>query len=145
MYETATRALITLLMLLFASLAGLAGLGFMVAAIYLALASLLLPVWAAALTGFILLVLALLMLLAIRFWLGGRQQAGASSAPPGNWTVTGLRRVIEEHTLLASGGAFSAGFYLGVNPEARRALLEVLLELQTGQQKAAAEKEPPTP
>lgn len=145
MYEAAIRALITLLILFFACLAALTGLGFMVAALYIGLSTLLLPVWAAALTGLTLVVLALVMLLALRQAFATRKPAadsGAAGGPSGQ-TLERARRLIEEHTLLASGGAFSAGFYLGVDPRARRALWELLLTLQTGEPQPGHKQQTP--
>lgn len=142
MNDMATRVCLTLMILFFGTLTGLAGLGFLLAALYLGLAAWLTPAWAAAATGLIILGVVTLALLLARLRAAGRatrQRTGTpSGAAVGALAAERLRGAMEDHRLLVTGGAFSLGFYLGVNPEARRAVGRAALQAQREAARAAA-------
>lgn len=120
-------------LLCFSMLVALVGVGFLVAALYMGLTNWLSPAEAAAATGVIMLVVTLI-LLAICKALVTPSRPKPGDEPPDE--ISGLmreaaalgsvtrqlERTVQEHKPLVTASTFAFGFYLGVNPEARRSL-----------------------
>ncbi|WP_193725715.1 hypothetical protein [Ferruginivarius sediminum] len=113
----------------------LGGLGFLIAAGYLALAEVLPPAAAAALTGLGALLLAVLLLVVARaVMLPRRHRASPTEAETGE-AKTGrassglgaaLVPLLRENLALTIGSVFAAGVILGVSPRARRTLWNII-------------------
>jgi hypothetical protein len=113
----------------------LGGLGFLIAAVYLALAEVLPTAAAAALTGLGALLLAVLLLVVARVvMLPRRRRATPTEAEAGD-TKTGrasdgvgaaLVPLLRENLALTLGTVFAAGLILGVSPRARRTLWNII-------------------
>lgn len=141
--QTVAQALVSFALLGFSVVIGLTGVGFLVAGLYLALAELLEPAAAAVATGFIVLMASLVLLAICKAIVSPGKKA--SKAPEGNQppdNLGGLMRdaaalrdarshlesTIREHRPLITATTFAAGFYLGVNPQARHSLGQALAE-----------------
>ncbi|WP_404369088.1 hypothetical protein [Marinobacter sp.] len=135
MKETVIQALFSMALLCFSMLVGLVGIGFLVAGLYMGLTHWLQPAGAAAATGLIMLVATLILLAICKALVTpSKRQGGNPEAPPDE--LSGLMReaaalgsvtrqlehTVQEHKPLVTAGTFAVGFYLGVNPKARRAL-----------------------
>jgi hypothetical protein len=144
MRETLVQAMLSVAVLCFSILVGFVGLGFLVAGLYLNLELRYTPSAAAALTGMVLLVLALLILLVCRTIMTPRRPPQRSVEAPTD-DLTGLlkdaaamkdasrrlERVLKNNFPVVAGGAFATGFLLGVNPEARHSLVKVLSDVSS--------------
>lgn len=141
--QTVAQALLSFALLGFSVLIGLTGVGFLVAGLYLALAEWLGPAAASAATGFIILMATLVLLVICKAIVSPGKKA--PKAPEDNQqpdNLAGLMRdaaalrdakshlenTIREHRPLITATTFAAGFYLGVNPEARHSLGQALAE-----------------
>lgn len=153
MKESVIQALSALMLLCFSLLVGMVGIGFLIAGLYLALTHWLTPAGAAAATGgLILLVTLLLLLLCKAIASPGRrfpqepEQDELSGMLHDAASVQRLTRQLEgtmrEHKPLFTAGSFAIGFYLGVNPEARRALGAALKEATVQMRHADANDRP---
>ncbi|MDX1635024.1 MAG: hypothetical protein R3280_10320 [Marinobacter sp.] len=139
MKESVIQALSALMLLCFSVLVGMVGIGFLIAGLYLGLTHWLQPAGAAAATGGLILLVTLLLLLLCKVIvspgrkprqeqpqdeLSGLLQNAASMQR----MTRQLESTVREHKPLFTAGSFAVGFYLGVNPEARRALGAALKE-----------------
>jgi len=144
MHETVTRAINraagAFLGLLLAAILALAGLGFLVGALYLALTTVLAPPMAAALCGVVALLLSLLVLLAVRRRArpGSRRDTtarptddGPASGDPGGLVAAWLP-ALRTHAPQLAAGAFAVGVVFGVSPRARRRAWRLLDRLLDG-------------
>ncbi len=139
MKETVIQALSALVLLCFSVLVGMVGLGFVIAGFYLLLTNWLPPAGAAAATGGLLLLATLVMLLICKA-LANSSHRPSQEAPPDELSglfqnaasaqrlTRQLESTVREHKPLFTAGSFAVGFYLGVSPEARRALGAALRE-----------------
>lgn len=137
--ETVIQTLLSVAVLLFSLLVGFVGVGFLVAGLYLALETWLPPAGAAATTGFILLLTALIMVLSCRAALSRTPTPEAQpdsiadllkDAESMSRMTRHLEGTLKRHFPIAAGSAFAAGFYLGVNPDARHALGRALADMK---------------
>ncbi|MBS3803029.1 MAG: phage holin family protein [Oleiphilaceae bacterium] len=146
--ETLAQAFLSAALLGFSLLIGLTGLGFLVAGLYLGLTHWLTSAAAAAVTGGIILFVSLLSLLASKaIMTPGKKKPREPehSEPPDNLSALmqdaaalrnardHLASTIQQHKPLITATTFAAGFYLGVNPGARRALSQALAEASSQQ------------
>ena len=135
MKETVVHALFSMALLCFSMLVALIGIGFLVAALYMGLTHWLPPAGAAAATGMSMLLATLILLGICKALVApSKRKPGAQDAPPDEisslmreaaalGSVTRqLERTVQEHKPLVTASTFAFGFYLGVNPEARRSL-----------------------
>lgn len=141
MKESVIQALSALMLLCFAVLVGMVGIGFLIAGLYLGLTYWLPPAGAAAATGGLILLAALVLLMLCKA-IASPGHKPPQEAPPHSdefsdllqdaASVQRLTRQLEsrvrEHKPLFTAGSFAVGFYLGVNPEARHALGAALKE-----------------
>lgn len=110
------------------------GLGFLVAALYLALAAVLPAAAAAALTGVAALCLAAILLLVCRAVMAPRKQPATGGASPGTQgdgdigkAISGeMLSLVRQHFALSAGAVFAAGLLLGISPRARQSLLDLI-------------------
>lgn len=134
--EALNRAIGTLIVVLLAALLVLAGLGFLGAALYLALVAILPAPAAAAICGVVAIAIALAMLLILRDRPAGKSapstaDRGASPETTAADLAANLPRLIKQRAWAAVGGAFAIGLVFGVSPRVRRAagrLAERLLD-----------------
>lgn len=144
MQETVAQMLASLALLCFSVLLGLVSVGFLVAGLYLWLETQLDPAAAATITGAVLLALTIIMLMVCKSVASPRKRlvdTGHEKAPEDDLSallndVTNLRKaskhaeaVIREHFPVAAASTFTLGFYLGVSPDARRQLSDLVTEL----------------
>lgn len=135
--ETVVQALFSMTLLCLSVLVALVGFGFMVAGLYLGLTHWWPPAGAAAATGFVMLVVALIIVLIAKAVLApparplteeppAEDMAGIgglmAEAAAMNKLVGQLEKTVREHRPLVTASTFAAGFYLGINPKARRTL-----------------------
>lgn len=144
MQETVAQMLASLALLCFSVLLGLVSVGFLVAGLYLWLQTQVEPAAAAAITGAVLLALTLIMLMICKSVAAPRRREadpGSEKAPEDDISallddVTNLRKasknaeaIIRNHFPIAAASTFSLGFYLGVSPDARKQLSDLIAEL----------------
>ncbi len=134
MHDQAARALTALAVLCLAAVVGLAGLGLLIAALYLLLAAVMPPAAAAAISGLLSLLVAAGLLLLCRGLVAPRPRG---ATPESSGTGTGdlamlkelgdsLTPILRRHLAAATATAFFAGLVLGVSPRARRYLWRVI-------------------
>jgi apolipoprotein N-acyltransferase len=141
--ETLAQALISFALLGFSVLIGLTGIGFLVAGLYLGLTHWLEPAVASAATGFIILLATVMLLLICKAVLSPAKKPvkRTENTPPDDNLAallqdaaalrdakSRLESTIREHRPLITATTFAAGFYLGVNPQARHSLGQALSE-----------------
>lgn len=136
MADRITQALTVLVVALLAGVVALAGLGFFAAALYMALATLVPPAGAAALTGVAALVLALLLLLLCRTMV--KPKVRPQTPPPEGQPDAAhgledamrlgadLAPLVRRNFRVVAGAAFVGGLVLGISPRARRALRDAV-------------------
>jgi|GEM_PF-5176575 len=127
--DAVVQAMVSLALIIFASILALAGLGFLVAGGYLYLERYLPPAGAAACTGAGLLLLTMIFVLIAKGLIGRATPGSSGSGSAGNPLESMLRngqmagsnaeKVIRDHFPLVAGSAFAAGFAIGVSPEVR--------------------------
>lgn len=135
MADLISRALIAVAIMTLAAVAFLAGLGFLAAAAYSALADIIPPAAAAAAVGGGCLLIALLLLLIARASARPPRKSASGGAAPESGAGAGTSSfdsaarlgaeagpLIRKNWKVATGGAFLIGLILGISPRARRAL-----------------------
>lgn len=138
MADRLARALTAVVIMTLAAIAFLAGLGFLAAAAYSALANLMPPAAAAAVVGGSCLLIALLLLVVARASARPPRRPAGNGTPPesGADATAGFETaarlgaeagpLIRKNWKAATGGAFLIGLILGISPRARKALSDAL-------------------
>ncbi|MCS4505948.1 hypothetical protein KBTX_00816 [wastewater metagenome] len=133
--EALARALTAMLIAGFATFFALGGLGFLAAAAYMALTSVMSPAAAGAVVGVGGLIVAALLVLSLRSLARAPQRTGeARDRADGDMGVDAAARLgedlataIRSNRKTAAGAAFAAGVILGVSPRARHAVRDLLM------------------